>query len=332
MDHWIHWDFFFIILLFLFLTCTNTAKDKSLNDHLLAKITSVVECSVCSEIMNVPFMGSCGHTFCYECLKSWFTNKVNCPTCRQSFEYPPVLDVPLKDISRNITDLIIETCNDNTEKQKMIESREESIDVYDRDYRAKTLFDDVFDFTLTVIDKSDGVPRCGNCHWEANGSVCLHCGSRFRMANGQEEYFDSADEASEDENSEEINLYGREDDVYDSEDSFVDGRDLDEIHGDLTNDANDILSDVDNNSNSNSNRGSWHGFDGEIIDLLDSYSDGDLHSAIDQFNQAPIDLSDEDRMESVNDEHNDDYDYDDDDNDNGYRQRRTIQISDDESD
>lgn len=43
-----------------------------------------LECSVCSEIFNIPKLLHCGHLLCRQCLINWLTTKPNaqCPLCR----------------------------------------------------------------------------------------------------------------------------------------------------------------------------------------------------------------------------------------------------------
>ena len=131
---------------------------------IIAQAQRTVECAVCSEIMHVPFLASCGHSFCYGCLCSWFTNKVNCPTCRQNLEHPPILNVQLQEISHSISDGLIALGKDAA---TIKDQRDEATASYKHDSTRKKLFGDAFESALTLIDRSDGVPRCGNCHWEA---------------------------------------------------------------------------------------------------------------------------------------------------------------------
>lgn len=281
---------------------------------MLAKIAESVECSVCSDIMIVPVISSCGHSFCYECCTSWFENKATCPTCRHELEAPPTLNVQLKEISSHLVDTLIDH-GDDSEKQELINRRDTNNQQYQDDAKNGILYGETFKNVLTIVDKSDGVPRCGNCHWEAHGSECLHCGAVFRIPRDDDEY-DSAEAYDEDHLEEQY--YGAEDNAYDSNDSFIDGRELNDINGDID-DENDILSDMDTNSN----RDSWRGFDqgndgnlsdGEIHELSSEghfsddgyhhyhsmsdagdYEDDGLETALESFH-APVslDLDDED--------------------------------------
>ncbi|KAH3673387.1 hypothetical protein WICPIJ_009839, partial [Wickerhamomyces pijperi] len=71
--------------------------------------------------------------------------------------------------------------------------RENKIKKYKRDLKTKKLYNNVFkNSAQAVIDKSDGVARCSNCHWEVEGNYCENCNTRLRNPNRiQEEFFDS---------------------------------------------------------------------------------------------------------------------------------------------
>ena len=125
--------------------------------------------------------------------------------------------------------MVIDTLEDEKHKTELKDARQRLIDEYDQATRAKSLFRDAFNSARTLVDRSDGVPRCGNCHWEAHGSVCLHCGTRFRTPRG-DLYYDSDDGDAYNEDREEVELYGVDHANYDSEDSFVDNRDVHEIN------------------------------------------------------------------------------------------------------
>lgn len=228
--------------------------DAELKDDVLLGVVANLECLICSEVMHVPFLAQCGHSFCYGCLNSWFETKVNCPTCRMDMEQPPLLNIQLREISKNITDIIIDSLEDDLHQKELRDARQTVIDEYEQDNRQKRLFGEAFNNAPTLVDKSDGVPRCGNCHWEAHGSVCLHCGARFRIPRS-DLYFDSDDGDAYNEDHEEVELSGIADDTYDSQDSFVDNREIADIDRDRNNaDDDDLLSSGESNSEP------WEGF------------------------------------------------------------------------
>lgn len=227
----------------------------ALKDDLLLSVISHLECLVCSEVMHVPFLAQCGHSFCYGCLNSWFETKVNCPTCRQDMELPPILNIQLREVSKNISDLVIDSMEDEVHKKELQDARASVIEEYDHDVRKKSVFGEAFNNAPTLVDKSDGVPRCGNCHWEAHGDICLHCGARFRIPRS-DLYFDSDDGDAYNEDHEEAELYGiAEDNAYDSQDSFLDNRNA----TDINNDRHVALDDELLSSGDDSNE-LWRGF------------------------------------------------------------------------
>lgn len=239
--------------------------DVLLKDQLLLKIVSTLECLVCSEVMHVPFLALCGHSFCYSCLNAWFETKLNCPTCRTDLEQPPVLNMQLKDVSKSLTDIIIETMEEGQHKHDLEEARQLVLDEYEAS--KSNLFGEAFTSALTLIDNSDGVPRCGNCHWEAHGSQCLHCGQRFRIPR-DDAYYDLDDGDAYNEDDQEGEIYGIADE-YDSNDSFVDTRNFDLINEDQAVDSNDDL------LSSGESISLWGGFRGEGVTFSNAALDLD---------------------------------------------------------
>lgn len=275
--------------------------DEELKDEVILKIAATLECLVCSELMHVPFLAQCGHSFCYGCLNAWFESKVNCPTCRKDMENAPVLNIQLRDVSKNISDVVLDSIEDKSHKKLLQDARQERIDEFDQDNRGNRLFGDAFKSTLTLVDTSDGVPRCGNCHWEAHGSVCLHCGSRFRVPRS-DLYYDSEDGDAYNEDQDEVEIYGvaGEQDDYDSADSFVDDRDISAINEDdyelendgLPPDLDDGILDAELWEGFNARRFSSTGADGRRgawLEDVDAQSPtGSFESAIDEIHDRDV--------------------------------------------
>ena len=40
-------------------------------------------CTICQQPFEVGVLTSCGHSFCVECLRLWWTSHKNCPTCKK---------------------------------------------------------------------------------------------------------------------------------------------------------------------------------------------------------------------------------------------------------
>ena len=219
-------------------------------------------------MMHTPMTCDCGHSFCYGCIYSWLGNKLNCPTCRKDIENKPILNLQLKDIAKNISDLIIETTIDEDEKESIITHRKKAINEYEFDKQKHQLFGDLFNSAVTLIDTSDGVPRCGNCHWEVQGNVCDHCGNRLRIPVDE---YDSDERAAYDEDDAESDGANS----YDSEDSFIDNGVLRVV--DL-----DDYSDLDFGSDTERiAREHWAGFDDSEIEL-DGIDEDDIGNDTDR--------------------------------------------------
>lgn len=153
---------------------------KSLKTKLLGQILDTLQCPVCKETMTVPFLlPSCGHSFCYTCLKTWLANNPTCPMCRAQVQSKPVLDIKLKKILEYIIDAII--TGDSGRKEAIDKFVKEKDEDYEKDCESNTTpFDRIFmKFSVAVIDTSDGVPRCSVCHWEVHGNICENCGRRL---------------------------------------------------------------------------------------------------------------------------------------------------------
>lgn len=249
---------------------------------------------------------ACGHSSCYRCLYSWFGVKMNCPTCREDSENKPTLNVPLRQISRYISDLIIEMTTDKEERDRITAHRDEAINEYQQDFERKSLFGDAFQSALTLIDRSDGVPRCGNCHWEAHGTVCLHCGTQFRIPR-DDTYYDSDDGDAYDEDEEELrNTSVTAADDYDSEDSFIDNG-IPSIDLDCENSSDDDVRELYGEE--------WSGFDNNsATSSMHGDYEADLHRALEDFHNEALDDDTDDTDDIIE------------------RRPRVINISDDDDD
>ena len=54
-----------------------------------------LECPICRSLLRDPFVTTCGHTFCHQCLSLHQSTKSTCPTCSsylsQDHVYPNLL-------------------------------------------------------------------------------------------------------------------------------------------------------------------------------------------------------------------------------------------------
>lgn len=256
-----------------------SATNADAKESLIKLMVSMLECVICLETMHIPFLLSCGHSFCYGCLDSWFKNKLNCPTCRHNLVEPPTLNKGLREVSNGITELFFESLQDEEQKSKLKEIKKTQEDEFEEALKSKIkLFSDSFLLAPRLIDTSDGVPRCGNCHWEVHGSVCLHCGQSVRHP-GSDGYYDSSDGDAYNEDEQEVELFGVTGDAYDSEDSFVDNRDDEVI-------INDVESESENSVDLDGRRSQRfsHRRQRNAASIIDDEASEDSDSAMSSYN------------------------------------------------
>ena len=53
---------------------TDESWKKMIFDHL--------QCIICNDIFEIPFVTNCGHTFCKKCIEEWRKESEKCPICR----------------------------------------------------------------------------------------------------------------------------------------------------------------------------------------------------------------------------------------------------------
>jgi len=77
-----------------------------------------LKCSICLDPFQSPFCDAyCGHTFCFECLKTWIRQKRSCPICRRYFtKFVPVTN---KKRLNELDDLLVHCvhCNETNIKR-----------------------------------------------------------------------------------------------------------------------------------------------------------------------------------------------------------------------
>ncbi|KAI4918137.1 hypothetical protein J4E90_002517 [Alternaria incomplexa] len=151
-------------------------------------------CKICDRLLYQPYTISCGHTYCYTCLCTWFVaNKARktCPDCRIV-----VKDLPAPAyVIRDMTSVFIaraellptgESIEDHKKWQKD-EADAVQLDKDNADPRAGGLFKGCFRLpphqnrlSLQIVrDQEDGVDRCPLCTWELEDGGCTHCGLIF---------------------------------------------------------------------------------------------------------------------------------------------------------
>ncbi|CAN9256248.1 unnamed protein product [Alternaria alternata] len=157
-------------------------------------LRSHLTCKICDRLLYQPYTISCGHTYCYTCLCTWFVaNKARktCPDCRIV-----VKDLPAPAyVIRDMTSVFIaraellpagESIEDH---KKWLKEEADAVqsDKDNTDLRAGGLFKGCFRLShhqrgpsLQVVrDQEDGVDRCPVCTWELEDGGCTQCGLIF---------------------------------------------------------------------------------------------------------------------------------------------------------
>lgn len=151
-------------------------------------------CKICDRLLYQPYTISCGHTYCYTCLCTWFvSNKARktCPDCRIVVKELPAPAYVIRDMTGVFiarAELLPpgETIEDHRKWQKD-EADAVQLDKDNNDPRVGGLFKGCFRHTLhtrgpslqVVRDQEDGVDRCPVCTWELEDGGCTQCGLIF---------------------------------------------------------------------------------------------------------------------------------------------------------
>ncbi|KAF2031790.1 hypothetical protein EK21DRAFT_62415 [Setomelanomma holmii] len=152
-------------------------------------------CKICARLFYQPYTISCGHTYCYTCLCTWFANNKNrktCPDCRIVVKEPPAPAYVIRDMTSTLigrAELLPpdETLDDHKKWQKE-EADAVQQDKDNKDPRTGGLFKGCFKThplhargpSLQVLrDNEDGVDRCPVCTWELEDGGCQQCGLIF---------------------------------------------------------------------------------------------------------------------------------------------------------
>ncbi|KAF2142076.1 uncharacterized protein K452DRAFT_326606 [Aplosporella prunicola CBS 121167] len=157
----------------------------------LDSLRSLVTCKICDRLLYEPYVISCGHTYCYSCLCTWFVNnrsRKTCPDCRATVVQPPAPAYLVREMASvfiNRAELLPpgETLEQH-KKWQQEEADAVQLDKNNDDIRTGGLFRGCFsrwlDPKLRVIrDEEDGVDRCPICSWELEDGECAQCGLQF---------------------------------------------------------------------------------------------------------------------------------------------------------
>ncbi|OAP54932.1 hypothetical protein AYL99_10632 [Fonsecaea erecta] len=162
-------------------------------------IRSLSVCKICMRSLYEPFILSCGHTYCYTCLTSWFGeklvrkgqgNKRNCPDCRTKIRVQPSPNYLLRDLVHMLisrADLLPE---DESVQDHQLAKEEEAASLA-ADRKGPGIFKGIFEkkeqragiWARGLRDEEDNVVRCPDCHWELENGECGRCGFLEDMYN-----------------------------------------------------------------------------------------------------------------------------------------------------
>ncbi|KAG9640074.1 hypothetical protein KCU77_g8084, partial [Aureobasidium melanogenum] len=149
-------------------------------------IRQLITCKICERLLYEPYVISCGHTYCYSCLCTWFgtTKKKTCPNCREVITQPPAPSY----VIREMINIFIRSHNllpdgEAIEQHQQWAFEEAELVKNDKsngDAKTGGLFKGIFRprraRLLPNHDPVDHVDRCPRCNWEIEDGMCLQCG------------------------------------------------------------------------------------------------------------------------------------------------------------
>jgi len=70
----------------------NPSHKSAIHHELLGIDLEDYDCSICSDIFALPTSLLCGHTFCFECIYTWYLvhKNLQCPICRENIHQIPI--------------------------------------------------------------------------------------------------------------------------------------------------------------------------------------------------------------------------------------------------
>lgn len=168
------------------------------------ELRAQVTCQICMRLLYQPYTISCGHTYCYSCLCTWFASNVSnktkktCPDCRSVVTQIPAPAYAVRSIATvfySRPDLLLP--GETVEQHETLRKEEADIVQQDKDNqdpRSGGLFKGVFAtqpaIPRPIVDFQDGVERCPMCAWELEDGHCEQCGLFFDE-NGEVTWGDS---------------------------------------------------------------------------------------------------------------------------------------------
>lgn len=153
------------------------SKADVIEDHTadLSALNRCLLCQICSELMTLPYVFVCGHTFCYGCSFEWLKSHKSCPTCRTVIRQKPVLCYPLKEVCNVLLDRqeLLSPHKDGAALRKTQSEQEAFFQGHPVAF--PELFAEPKTFAIhggRIEDSEDHVMRCARCLWETQGPEC----------------------------------------------------------------------------------------------------------------------------------------------------------------
>ena len=128
----------------------------------MEQFDKLLECSICLGQLKCPKVLGCQHSFCFEpCLKglskaSWAkTIQIECPLCRQKFDFNSVHEIPNDIKSNNLLEI-------RKNNSRPVQSTAHALNVNTNGQHGDTFYL-LFSYTLIYIDfPTDKSPLCSN--------------------------------------------------------------------------------------------------------------------------------------------------------------------------
>ncbi|KAH0279404.1 hypothetical protein KCU91_g1757, partial [Aureobasidium melanogenum] len=149
-------------------------------------IRQLITCKICERLLYEPYVISCGHTYCYSCLCTWFgtTKKKTCPNCREVITQPPAPSY----VIREMINIFMRSHNILPDGEAIEQHQQWAFEEAElvRNDKSNTnpktggLFKGIFrqrrKRLLPNHDPVDHVDRCPRCNWEIEDGMCQNCG------------------------------------------------------------------------------------------------------------------------------------------------------------
>ena len=166
-------------------------RSEKTKNKILSKLLDTTICSICHDYMFVPMTTECGHSYCYTCLKTWFSSDTNrgglsCPECRAIVNRIPIVNTALQSWLNNTLDILGVKKNDDDRYKKLMSAQSAEVRTYQDDKKADDIFGNIFKSSAQAIadESDDGIIRCSNCLWELDvdedTNECPNCSARIR--------------------------------------------------------------------------------------------------------------------------------------------------------